>query len=499
MKRIFLIICFLTTLIVAIIQGIGLVLPDKVPVEYFKESGFKNVMRTLGVIAAEPHPAASTRQALIRAYLINEMNNMGYNVTEQTFHYSADDLASRQKRIYSGFNSQQRRAFDKEFARINTGNFAKQVEDQSELTGTNLIAKLEVPSPKGTLLFVSHYDSVRTAPGASDNGMAVASVLQLMRDLAEREDIKNNVIFLFSDAEELGLLGAHHFVKNINEIATQPIDVVFNFDARGNNGVPLLFETSAKNLALVSEWNRNAYKPVAFSFSPIVYQMLQNNTDFSVFLDRGFTGMNFATILGYEHYHRMSDTVENLNLGTLWRYQRTIRDLGVHFAVKDGINLFKESVDAVYFPVPYIGLIIMSVFTAFVTGILTFLLSISLAIRNIWFLSSPQTVSNIRSMLRIVAGLLSLIVALIVPTASYLVTLPVLLFLLTDLMLREFNKFSVALILLIICTYITSILYVPIIYLVSIGLQAPIVGGILALLPILILGAGIVSLWKRIT
>ncbi|MEQ2017147.1 M28 family metallopeptidase [Photorhabdus bodei] len=499
MKRIFLIICFLATLIIAIIQGIGLVLPDKVPVEYFKENGFKNVMRTLGVIAAEPHPAASTQQALVRAYLINEMNDMGYSVTEQTFHYTADDLASRQKRIYSNFNSQQRRAFDKEFARINTGNFAKQVGEQSELTGTNLIAKLEVPSSEGTLLFVSHYDSVRTAPGASDNGIAVASVLQLMRDLAKRTDIKNNVIFLFSDAEELGLLGAHHFVKNINEIATQPIDVVFNFDARGNNGVPLLFETSAKNLALVSEWNRNAYKPVAFSFSPIVYQMLQNNTDFSVFLNKGFTGMNFATILGYEHYHRMSDTVENLNLGTLWRYQRTIRDLGAHFAVKDEINLFKESVDAVYFPVPYIGLIIISIFSAFVTGILTFLLSISLAIRNIFFSSSLRTVSNIQSILRILAGLFSLVAALVVPTASYLITLPVLLFLLTDLMSREFNKFSVALILLIICTYITCILYVPIIYLVSVGLHAPVVGGVLAILPMLILGFSIASLWKRIT
>ncbi|MCW7548728.1 M28 family metallopeptidase [Photorhabdus sp. APURE] len=499
MKRIFLIICFLATLIVAIIQGIGLVLPDKVSVEYFKESGFKNVMRTLGVIAAEPHPAASTRQALVRDYLINEMNDMGYSVTEQTFHYTADDLASRQKKIYPGLNSQQRRTFDKQFVRMNTGNFAKQVEDQSELTGTNLIAKLEVPSPKGTLLFVSHYDSVRTAPGASDNGMVVASVLQLMRDLAERTDIKNNVIFLFSDAEELGLLGAYHFVKNINEIATQPIDIVFNFDARGNNGVPFLFETSVKNLALVSEWNRNADKPVAFSFSPIVYQMLQNNTDFSVFLDKGFTGMNFATILGYEHYHRMSDTVENLNLGTLWRYQRTIRDLGVNFAVKDQINLSKESVDAVYFPVPYIGLIITSVFTAFVAGILTFLLSISLAIKNIVFSSSPGTVSNIQSIFRILAGLFSLVTALIVPTASYLVTLPVLLFLLTDLMLREFNKFSVALILLVIYTYITSILYVPVIYLVFVGLHAPVVGGVLAILPMLILGFGIANFWKRVT
>ncbi|WP_225813065.1 hypothetical protein [Photorhabdus antumapuensis] len=109
-----------------------------------------------------------------------------------------------------------------------------------------------------------------------------------------------------------------------------------------------------------------------------------------------------------------------------------------------------------------------------------------------------RTVSNIKIILRIFAGLFSLISALVVSTASYLITLPVLLFLLTDLMLREFNKFNVALILLIICTYITCILYVPIIYLVSVGLHAPVVEGVLAILPMLILGFGIASFWKRV-
>lgn len=478
MKRIFLIICFLAALIVAIIQGIGLVLPDKVSVESFRENGFKNVMRTLGVIAAEPHPAASKRQELVRAYLIKEMNEMGYKVTEQKFHYTANDLGLK-------------------FVRDEQGNVEDEISTHSELSGTNLIAKLKVPSPKGTMLIISHYDSVRTAQGASDNGMAIASVLQLMRDLSQRTDIKNNVIFLFSDAEELGLLGVRHFVKNIDEITSQSIDLVLNFDARGNNGVPLLFETSEKNFALVSEWNRSAYKPVAFSFSPIVYQMLKNDTDFSVFLDMGFTGMNFATILGDEHYHRMSDTVENLNPGTLWRYQRTLRDLGIHFAIKEVTRFSRESVDAVYFPVPYIGLIIMPVFVAFSAGFLAFVLSISLAVKNIWFSHSSESVSKIQTILRIFSGLLSLAVALIVPTASYLITLPILLFLFMDLMLREFNRFSLALILLIICIYITCIIYVPIVYLVVVGLHANIVGSVLALLLILFLGLVTASFWNR--
>ncbi|WP_338919533.1 M28 family peptidase [Pseudomonas silesiensis] len=40
--------------------------------------------------------------------------------------------------------------------------------------------------------------------------------------------------------------------------------------------------------------------------------MLQNDTDFTAFRKKNITGWNFAVVEGFQDYHRMSDTVENL-------------------------------------------------------------------------------------------------------------------------------------------------------------------------------------------
>jgi hypothetical protein len=49
---------------------------------------------------------------------------------------------------------------------------------------------------------------VPTGPGASDDGSGVAALLETARALAIGTPLRNDVIFLFTDAEEVGLLGA---------------------------------------------------------------------------------------------------------------------------------------------------------------------------------------------------------------------------------------------------------------------------------------------------
>ncbi|MCG3472303.1 M28 family metallopeptidase [Xenorhabdus bovienii] len=171
---------------------------------------------------------------------------------------------------------------------------------------------------------MAHYDSVGTAPGASDDGMAVASLLQLMRETISRHDAKNNIIFLLTDGEELDLLGAKYFVSQLSPAERNAIGLVVNFEARGNHGVPLLFETSQQNYRLMNTLNKGVKNIIAFSFTPLIYQMLQNDTDFTAFQSYNVIGLNFAVVEGFEHYHHMSDTVENLPPATFFRYQKTV-------------------------------------------------------------------------------------------------------------------------------------------------------------------------------
>ena len=84
--------------------------------------------------------------------------------------------------------------------------------------GTNVLLKIDgtdsstassEDAPNG-VLFSCHYDSVSTAPGATDDGMGVATLLELAEYLAtpERRPRRTAVIF-FNNGEEDYLNGAH--------------------------------------------------------------------------------------------------------------------------------------------------------------------------------------------------------------------------------------------------------------------------------------------------
>lgn len=82
--------------------------------------------------------------------------------------------------------------------------------------GTNVLVKVAGTEPESELkgkgtLFSAHYDSVSTAPGVTDDGMGVVTLLQLVEVLAERRG-RRTAIFNFNNGEEDGLSGAHALV-----------------------------------------------------------------------------------------------------------------------------------------------------------------------------------------------------------------------------------------------------------------------------------------------
>ena len=52
---------------------------------------------------------------------------------------------------------------------------------------------------------MAHYDSVEMAPGAGDDGAAVAAILETTRALVLDAPFKNSVMLIFTDGEEAGL------------------------------------------------------------------------------------------------------------------------------------------------------------------------------------------------------------------------------------------------------------------------------------------------------
>jgi hypothetical protein len=179
----------------------------------------------------------------------------------------------------------------------------------------NVLGRLKGSGDGKAVLVVAHYDSVATGPGASDDGAAVAAILESIRVLKSLPQLRRDVIVLLSDGEERGLLGAQAFVAS--HPWAHDIGFVLNFEARGNRGPSMMFETSSRNGWLISHFGQAASHPVANSLSYEIYKRLPNDTDFTVFRRAGFSGLNFAFIDGLAYYHSPADTVQNLDKGSL--------------------------------------------------------------------------------------------------------------------------------------------------------------------------------------
>ena len=175
----------------------------------------------------------------------------------------------------------------------------------------------------------AHYDTVPVSPGASDDGAAVVSILETLRALKSSQPLRNDVIALFSDGEEVGLLGARAFVYQ--HPWAKDVGVVLNFDARGSSGPVIMFETSNKNGWLIKEFAKAAPHPTANSLSQAIYELLPNKTDFTVFKERDFVGLNFANIVGLNHYHTPLDNLTNIDHRTLQHQGSTALALARHF------------------------------------------------------------------------------------------------------------------------------------------------------------------------
>lgn len=79
----------------------------------------------------------------------------------------------------------------------------------------NIVAKLKGTESGKALLVFSHYDSAGIPSfGASDAGSGVVTILESLRAFnASGKQPKNDIIILFTDAEEVGLVGAKLFVR----------------------------------------------------------------------------------------------------------------------------------------------------------------------------------------------------------------------------------------------------------------------------------------------
>ncbi len=179
----------------------------------------------------------------------------------------------------------------------------------------NVLARLPGVDSSGALALVAHYDTRAQTFGAGDDASGVAAILEALRALASGPRLANDLVVLFTDAEELGLLGARAFVEHHPWF--EDVAAVLNFEARGSRGAAMMFETGPGSSALVAALASSAPAPIASSLSTEVYRRMPNDTDFTPFREAGVAGLNFAFLDGVSAYHTRLDTAERLSLASL--------------------------------------------------------------------------------------------------------------------------------------------------------------------------------------
>jgi hypothetical protein len=179
----------------------------------------------------------------------------------------------------------------------------------------NIIARLPGQESGPALMLAAHYDSVPAGPGAADDGMAVAGLLEMARILKEDGSHRNPIVFLLTDGEEAGLLGAEAFVSK--HPLAQDVAVVLNQESRGNSGQSFMFETSEGNGWLVAAYAASVPRPASSSLHYEIYRVMPNNSDLTIFRQGGMAGLNFAFIGRVSNYHTPLDNYEILNLNSV--------------------------------------------------------------------------------------------------------------------------------------------------------------------------------------
>ncbi len=165
------------------------------------------------------------------------------------------------------------------------------------------------------VLVTAHYDSVPNSPGAADDGAGVAAMIEVARSLAADaragRPAARDVVFLATDAEEAGLLGARAFWES--DPLARHVGVVINMEARGDAGRAALYQTGPRDGALTALYGRVAQAPYATSFAAFVATLLPNDTDFTVALAHGRGGLNFAFLGDQLAYHTPLSTPAHLD------------------------------------------------------------------------------------------------------------------------------------------------------------------------------------------
>ncbi|MBO5073962.1 MAG: M28 family peptidase [Bacteroidales bacterium] len=321
-----------------------------------EEFSAARAVKDIEVISKEHHSVAHPEErAAVREYLVQRLEQLGADTVMQ---YRYDSLTGpKNKHVVYTFDA------------------------------VNVLAEFapaDIQDPT-YLLMVAHYDSRYSQPmpkdtvwsyGAADDGYGVSVILETVSQaLKYRQDWKQGIKVLFTDAEEVGMMGMTAIWENDREVFDN-VGFMINIEARGPWGPALLFETCPGNEKVMDLYAKAAEYPFTYSLTTVVYGFMPNFTDFTIVKDE-IPGMNFSTIADINHYHTDLDNFSNISAKSIQHYGAQIEPVTREYLTDEVYadrDFFKAEDDTVNFTIPVLGLFNFSKGQYMVLNIIVFIL-----------------------------------------------------------------------------------------------------------------------------
>jgi hypothetical protein len=166
----------------------------------------------------------------------------------------------------------------------------------------------------GGVLVNAHYDSVSSGYGATDDGVGVVTVLQLLSYFLEHWP-KRTMVLLLNNGEEDFLNGAQAFLRH--PISRIPHTFV-NLEGAGAGGRATLFRSTDTEVT-------RYYKAASHPFGTVVSGdgfkkgLIRSETDYRVFHgELGLRGVDIAFMEPRARYHTIEDSTRETSLNSVW-------------------------------------------------------------------------------------------------------------------------------------------------------------------------------------
>ena len=213
-------------------------------------------------------------------------------------------------------------------------------------TGRNILAYQKGTTDSDSCFIVSaHYDAVITHC-ADDNASGTATVLEAVRILSQYQ-FKYDIIYIFWDEEEIGMVGSLNFTEHYNKDTIKIIGAI-TLDMIGYN--------TSSNMVFTIQNNRSfsqVIKDRIVSFSdnylpsltPYVQNITYGASDFSSFWLNGINSTGVSEYNNNPYYHTEDDIVATFDLEYYGNISKMVIGVVAELANSDKHSLSIDEID----------------------------------------------------------------------------------------------------------------------------------------------------------